>query len=155
LRSIDTLWIEHLNAMDILREGIGLRGYGQRDPLVEYKAEAYNLFQRLIQNIEAQAVEILLKADITPAKSRPLSIERPKNLQMQGADENLAAGTFESDQSNGSGESIGEPLESEPVKSATSAVSATSSVSSAFGKVGRNDPCPCGSGKKFKKCHGK
>ncbi len=174
LRSIDTMWIEHLNAMDILREGIGLRGYGQRDPLVEYKAEAFNLFQRLMGNIDAQVVDILLKADIRP---QPMSIERQpvRNIQMRGADESLAAGTFEAppvglrpegERSKGSGEANGEPFKSEPVKSnsgvevtvrtkSSSEPESTTQTISAFGHVGRNDPCPCGSGKKFKKCHGR
>jgi len=169
LRSIDTMWIEHLNAMDLLREGIGLQGYGQRDPLVEYKAQAYNLFQRLMGEIDAQVVDILLKADIRP---QPMTIEQQpqRSMQMQGASEDLAAGTFESSSggpTNGSQAAPPEPLKSEPVKAkngvevtirtrpSTPESSSTPPSPSAFGHVGRNDPCPCGSGKKFKKCHGK
>lgn len=147
LRSIDTMWIDHLNAMDALREGIGLRGYGQREPLVEYKAEAYNLFQRLLGNIDAQVVDILLKADIRP---EPVTIERQpvRNLQMQGANETAAAGTFDE---------VSQPTATSEVAVTVRQKSTTSSPapSSAFSKVGRNDQCPCGSGKKFKKCHGK
>lgn len=165
LRSIDTMWIEHLNAMDILREGIGLRGYGQRDPLVEYKAEAYRLYQRLVAEIDAQAVEILLKADIRPIPQAQLSIERnPRVLQMQGADENLAGGgILGSDELADSNAPGGGAFRNESSNtkngvevSVRKASSPSSSLpSSAFGQVGRNDPCPCGSGKKFKKCHGK
>jgi preprotein translocase subunit SecA len=173
LRSIDTIWIEHLNAMDLLREGIGLRGYGQRDPLVEYKAEAYALFQRLLGNINAQVVEILLKADIQP-QPRKLAVEQPaRNIQMRGADEQMAAGTF-GNVSNGSG---GEPLTAENPTPQRSEVlnqvqkptgsgvevtvrkrgesRPTTSSGGIFPKVGRNEPCPCGSGKKYKKCHGR
>jgi len=167
LRSIDTMWIEHLNAMDYLREGIGLRGYGQRDPLVEYKAESYHLFQRLMQNIDGQVVEILLKADIRP---EPVTIERQpmRTMQMRGADEQAAAGTFtdvapESSQSSqpqqpqtpttGSNNGVQVSVRTKSTNLDTPGVS-TNTVS-AFAKVGRNDPCPCGSGKKYKKCHGK
>jgi len=150
LRSIDTLWIEHLNAMDLLREGIGLRGYGQRDPLVEYKAEAYGLYQRLVVNIESQVADILLKAEIKP---QPLTIERTpqRNLRMQGADENLTGGSFE----NVSKPTEGSVDNSSGIQVTVRKASPTAATGSAFGHVGRNDPCPCGSGKKFKKCHGK
>ena len=177
LRSIDTIWIEHLNAMDLLREGIGLRGYGQRDPLVEYKAEAYRLFQRLTGNINAQVVEILLKADIQP-QPRRLAIEQQqpaRAIQMRGADEQMAAGTFagESGHSNVAPET--EPAISPPApaieqqqppttssgvevtvrKRGETTQSSSGTSISTVPKVGRNEPCPCCSGKKYKKCHGR
>jgi preprotein translocase subunit SecA len=156
LRTIDTIWVEHLNALEVLREGIGLRGYGQRDPLVEYKAEAYNLFQRLMASISGQVVEILLKAEINP---QPLSVERQshRRMHMQGADEAMAGGAIASPQGVGR-------RQPEPVKQNNdvqikvrqkSTEDVQKSTPSAFGHVGRNDVCPCGSGKKFKKCHGK
>ncbi|OGD56971.1 preprotein translocase subunit SecA [Candidatus Berkelbacteria bacterium RBG_13_40_8] len=169
LRSIDTMWIDHLNAMDALREGIGLRGYGQREPLVEYKAEAYGLFQRLMGNIDSQVVEILLKADIRP---EPVTIERQpmRNLQMQGASETAAAGTFENvaqeaepsapisqmgeSRSNKGGVEV-------TVRQKSSSPTPSTTSGNFFGKVGRNDPCPCGAKKpdgrpvKYKHCHGK
>jgi len=174
LRSIDTIWIEHLNAMDALREGIGLRGYGQHDPLVEYKAEAYRLFQRLMQTIDGQVVEILLKADIRP---EPMTVvQQPaRAMQMRGADESLAAGTF----SNVTATEPSAPTmqaPSEPMQQSSSPAGGSNGVevtvrqrsstpvtsaSSAFAKVGRNDPCPCGTKKpdgrpvKYKHCHGK
>ena len=178
LRSIDTMWIEHLNAMDLMREGIGLQGYGQRDPLVEYKAAAYRLFQKLNQEIHGQIVDILLKAEITPTESRELeqmSVEQPRTIQTQGADESMAAGTFEN--SRNSQEQISEPMSTSRVDDevvsrkndvevtvrhkSDSTPSESSSSSSAFDKVGRNDPCPCGAkhedGRpiKYKHCHGK
>lgn len=168
LRSIDTMWIEHLNAMDLLREGIGLRGYGQRDPLVEYKAESYALFQRLLGNINAQVVEILLKAEIAPAP-RQLAVEQPaRAMQMRGADEQMAAGTF-GDVEQESAATSAPAIENAPVPSSPPVssggvevtvrkrgeASPTTSSGGIFPKVGRNDPCPCGSGKKYKKCHGK
>ena len=161
LRSIDVMWIEHLNALDILREGIGLRGYGQRDPLVEYKAEAYHLFQRLLGNIDAQTVEILLKADIRPADIPAPTIMPVRSMQMKGADENLAAGTFNNTAQEPETPAISSSQTENKggvevtVRQKSPTASSPTSVPSAFAKVGRNEPCPCGSGKKYKKCHGK
>ncbi|MFA6492693.1 MAG: preprotein translocase subunit SecA [Patescibacteria group bacterium] len=166
LRSIDTMWIEHLNAMDLLREGIGLRGYGQRDPLVEYKAEAYHLYQRLLGTINSQVVEILLKAEIQPAPVQKITAEPMRNLQMHGADETMAAGTFENvvkpmvTQSVPAIEQQTAPQSSnnkgvEVTVRTKSSGSGSQQSSSSYPHVGRNDPCPCGSGKKYKKCHGK
>ena len=163
LRSIDTIWIEHLNAMDLLRQGIGLRGYGQRDPLVEYKAEAYHLFQKLLGNINAQVVEILLKADIQPAPQQQLSVtQQPaRPMMMRGADENLAAGTFENTHKQPSpdpgagGNRSNSGVQVTVRKKSDSSTSSSPASSPMYHGVGRNAPCPCGSGKKYKKCHGK
>ena len=185
LRSIDLMWVEHLNAMELLRQGISLRGYGQRDPLVEYKAESYLLFQRLLGNINAQLVEILLKAEIQ-AQPQSLVAEQPRSsMQMRGADESLAAGTFKNVNKSPEGlqpnstavnvespkdeqaPAIGSPsptvtgsgvevtVRKKSDSSASSSLSPAQSNSSFIPKVGRNEPCPCGSGKKYKKCHGK
>ena len=179
LRSIDTMWVEHLNAMDILREGIGLRGYGQRDPLVEYKAEAYRLFQKLTGNINAQVVEILLKAEIQP-QPRRLAVEQPaRALQMRGADEQMAAGTFGNVQQEQAASSVpaienasqpnrvpgtreeGSGSGVEVTVRKRGEARPTTSSGGIFPKVGRNEPCPCGAKKpdghpvKYKHCHGK
>lgn len=116
LRTIDMLWIDHLDAMDHLREGIGLRGYGQKDPLVEYKNESYRMFKLLLGAIESEILGLIFKVEITanrPTEQKQTAIAKEANKQ-----ENKAK---------------------------------------ADGKktVGRNDPCPCGSGKKYKKCCGK
>ena len=164
LRSIDTMWIEHLNAMDMLREGIGLQGYGQRDPLVEYKARAFGLFEKLNTEIQGQVVDVLLKADIRPQPAPPVSIVQPRSMQLQGADENQAAGTFENIAQESVSENEPMPEPNPQISSNKGGVEVTvrqrstapsTSSSTAFGHVGRNEPCPCGSGKKFKKCHGK
>ncbi|AKM82491.1 TPA: preprotein translocase subunit SecA [Candidatus Berkelbacteria bacterium] len=166
LRSIDTMWIEHLNAMDMLREGIGLQGYGQRDPLVEYKSRAYGLFQRLNEEINGQVVDVLLKADIRPVE-KELTIEQApinRSMQLQVASEEEAAGTFDNVASSMGEEPITVESDATPAPMTNNGVEVTvrktgsvnnSTTPSAFGEVGRNDPCPCGSGKKYKKCHGK
>jgi len=117
LRVADTKWIEHLDAMDDLREGIGLRAYGQRDPLLEYKIEAYETFQGMIEAIQEDIVKYVYKLNV---------VQRPAG-ERQAAP--AAAG--------GGGGGGGAP-----------------GSRAAKGKVGRNDPCPCGSGKKYKKCCG-
>jgi preprotein translocase subunit SecA len=136
LRSIDTLWIEHLEAMDHLRHGIGLRGYGQRDPLVEYKKESYRMFHELLNLINKQIVYSIYK--VGPAtEMAPSMMEKAKNVTFQAPakemQKGIGFGTEEVSKSH------------EPAK-----------VRDESGnKVGRNDLCPCGSGKKYKKCHGK
>ncbi|HPW44347.1 MAG TPA: SEC-C metal-binding domain-containing protein, partial [bacterium] len=131
LRSIDGLWIDHLEAMDYMRKGIGLRGYGQRDPLVEYKKEAYRLFNELNSLIQKQVVYSIFKiVDFSRSNQQAIGqmiagADTPKNLVFKSGDETNAA----------------------PV--------AQKLKDSAGHKIGRNDLCPCGSGKKYKKCCGK
>jgi len=120
LQAIDRLWIDHLYAMDSLREGIGLRGYGQVDPLVEYKKEAYASFEKLIGAIEGEVARRIFRVQITapPLASRQIQTNVDTQDQMG--------------------------LKSQPV---------IKPVVSGKKKIGRNDPCWCGSGKKWKKCH--
>ncbi|MDO8956060.1 MAG: preprotein translocase subunit SecA [Deltaproteobacteria bacterium] len=123
LQSIDTLWKEHLMAMDHLKEGIGLRGYGQRNPLQEYQKEGYAMFMDLIQRIKEETIQKLFRVQI----ARPQEVAQFVAVRKQP----LIL-------------SRGEEVEEkqQPVKREGK-------------KVGRNDPCPCGSGKKYKKCHGR
>jgi preprotein translocase subunit SecA len=160
LQIIDRYWIDHLNAMQELREGIGLRGYGQHDPLVEYKHEAYDLFQRLLESIDDEVVEVLLKAELVQAPA-PAPVEETRHLTFQGADESLAGGAI-------SNMSVGQEAEAPASPIAQSASMSNSDVQISVRKagetvtqpaqqtkLGRNDQCFCGSGLKFKKCHGK
>jgi preprotein translocase subunit SecA len=120
LRAIDSLWVQHLTAMEEMREGIGLRAYAQTDPLVAYKREAHEMFQNLLAAIRSQVVHTIYHVAIQQAQPVPA---RPRNLVYAGG-------------------------------SATAASREPARVGSRQ-KVGRNDPCPCGSGKKYKKCHGR
>jgi preprotein translocase subunit SecA len=133
LRAMDNFWIEHLDAIDHLRKGIGLRGYGQRDPLVEYKKEAYRMWNELLHAIERQIVYAIYKVQVA-ASHAPSLLDRG-NLTMTApakeGDRKLLA------DENGDAEK----------KPATD-------IDPGLPKVGRNDVCPCGSGKKYKKCHG-
>ncbi len=140
LQAIDTKWKEHLYAMDILREGIGLRAYGQRDPLIEYKREGFNMFSEMISNIEEEAVEVVFK--LAPPKE-----ERFRGVFSSVSQELLhpEAVKFEPPAENApmpEMPSLNHPKVQNPATPA------------AHEKVGRNDPCPCGSGKKYKKCCG-
>lgn len=138
IRSIDHLWVEHLETMDYLRSSIGLRGYGQRDPLVEYKKESFRLYQELNDLIRAQVVYSIYKTgdSIEMAPEIIASFqkeEQPRNLQFAGAVKEATE--------NPHGATI--DLVHEKMKGEDGA------------SVGRNELCPCGSGLKFKKCHGK
>ncbi|OGL41082.1 MAG: preprotein translocase subunit SecA [Candidatus Schekmanbacteria bacterium GWA2_38_11] len=122
LQVIDNLWKDNLLAMDHLKEGIGLRGYGQRDPLVEYKKEGFDMFQNMIERIKEETVDHLFKIElVSDQEVYERSKEKLKDISMNRG-------------------------EGEEEKKKT--------VKREGGKVGRNDPCPCGSGKKYKKCCG-
>jgi preprotein translocase subunit SecA len=126
-RGINQLWREHLLNMDHLKEGIGLRGYGQRDPLTEYKKEAFDMFQEMIGSLKETAVEQLFKVRMT---------------QEDAPTTRVAQRTADWQESRGGEDGV-----------APRAAAPRSEVRAADGqKVGRNDPCPCGSGKKYKKC---
>ncbi len=140
LQIIDTKWKEHLYAMDGLREGISLRAYGQRDPLIEYKREGFEMFSQMVSSIEDEAVEAIFK------------LEPVEPVEFKGVFRSLSreflhpeASKFETPAEKG--EYAG--IESGPTKAASSPQKLSQP------KVGRNDPCPCGSGKKYKKCCGR
>jgi preprotein translocase subunit SecA len=141
LRSIDTLWVEHLEAMDHLRRGVGLRGYGQRDPLIEYKRESYRLFNELNDMIQKQVVYSIYKLSAIDSSfgdtfAAPTLAERAKRFQAPSKTMNSYSGA---DTSSGT---------------TTTTVNISKPKNEQGEKVGRNDPCPCGSGKKYKKCCG-
>ncbi|MEO6196516.1 MAG: preprotein translocase subunit SecA [Dehalococcoidia bacterium] len=136
LRVIDRLWVYHLTALEELRQGIGLQGYGQKDPLVEYKREAFDMFSQLNEHIRQNMARQIYHVTLTTPASRP---EPPKNVKESGPAE---AGASPGQNVTASGSDV----------AADSTIGNGSTPASH--KVGRNDPCPCGSGKKYKKCHG-
>lgn len=119
LRSVDTRWMYHIDAMDMLRHEIGLRAYAQRDPLVEYKYEAHNMFEEMIHGIKEEAVAILYRVQLVAPPTRQAVAVTDDTPPSRGTAVHGPAGAAKSD------------------------------------KIGRNEPCPCGSGKKHKKCCGK
>ena len=130
LSVIDNLWVDHLDAIDNLRQGIGLRGYGQKDPLVEYKNEAFKMFEQLISSIDDEVVHRIYKIHVH--QNQPPPTENP--LNRSGVSESAAGSNIVQETSSNT----------EKLSGAKSAPG---------GKLGRNDPCWCGSGKKYKKCH--
>jgi len=138
LQTIDMLWKEHLSAMDHLRQGIHLRGYAQKDPKQEYKRESFELFIAMLENLKTDVVGILSKVQIQ-------SREEAEAIQEKRREEEAKANIqFQHAQINSDGEEEKEAAD-EPADTFVRQDK----------KVGRNDPCPCGSGKKFKQCHGK
>jgi preprotein translocase subunit SecA len=127
LQIVDSHWKDHLLAMDHLKEGIGLRGYGQRDPLVEYKKESFDLFEDLMNRIEEDTLRFLFLMQPVEEQKQAEQLERKRRRQ---------EAMMSAMQSNNGGDGAPTQVKREGTK------------------VGRNDPCPCGSGKKFKKCHG-
>ncbi len=139
LRAMDDLWIEHLDAVDHLRRGIGLQGYAQHDPLVEYKREAYRLYNELVSLINKQVAHAIFKVQI--ARSAAERFFQQSNSGQPMIFSGAAKTSDELKQSEVGGQEAGSR-------------SAAVEKDPRFKDVGRNDPCPCGSGKKFKKCHG-
>ena len=126
LKVVDQHWMEHLDAMDMLREGVGLRAYGQKDPLVEYKFEAYDMFEGMIDAIEDDVVKYMFRVNVV---TQPVVEDRLENASTNNPNVDVSPADAEN-------EAARPYVRKEP-------------------KVGRNDPCPCGSGKKYKDCHGK
>lgn len=142
LQVLDTLWKEHLSNMDYLRQGIGLRAYAQKNPRQEYKRESFELFQQMLENVKLETIRFLSRVEVRSHEDteelerKQREAQERQQLQMQHAE----ASALKSE-SEGGDEGTA-PLAAQPfVRSGK--------------KVGRNDPCPCGSGKKYKQCHGK
>jgi preprotein translocase subunit SecA len=135
LQTMDTLWMNHLDEIDYLRQGIGLRGYGQRDPLIEYKREAFQLFSHLMENVRSTIVHTIFKLSIASEPSQSQTDKMLKKAEFKGAEESPAQFSASKD-GEASQSSAQMPIINKD-------------------KVGRNEPCPCGSGKKYKQCHGK
>ncbi len=148
LEEIDQQWIEHLKTMDALREGIGLQGYGQKDPKKEYKKAGFSMFTEMMNRIQENTIQKVFRVQIEKreeAKAVPAVAEKELGdlVETGVADKNedndeVAA----QEERGGKARTAGEGATTAPVKRERP-------------KVGRNDPCPCGSGKKYKKCHGK
>jgi preprotein translocase subunit SecA len=159
LQIVDAQWKDHLYSLDHLKEGIGLRGYGQRDPLVEYKKESFELFTAMKDRIEEEMVRYLWRlmpvvgegGDAAvpvprpaPRKPSPVTLSGPATAKA------AAASPFGAIRGGGAATAVAEP----PKPGRTGGDDVVRQVRRDEPKVGRNDPCPCGSGKKYKKCHG-
>ncbi|HEU5254789.1 MAG TPA: preprotein translocase subunit SecA [Vicinamibacterales bacterium] len=158
LQIVDAQWKDHLYSLDHLKEGIGLRGYGQRDPLVEYKRESFDLFTDMKTRVEEEMVRYIMWLrpvlnDQAPAAPRPvarratpMTMNKAEAASAFGTSRGAAAATMPSPGPSSSRQG--------PVPARTGGDDVIKTVRREEPKVGRNDPCPCGSGKKYKKCHG-
>ena len=165
LRAVDRNWIDHIDAMDQLRKGIGLRGYAQQDPVIAYKQEGYDMFMEMIDRIQTTTISRLLKGRIVRIQpNRPMPPRPPINPSVveraqQVADERAKQAEAEKAEAPApskpvSGGSVAVGDAPEPPKELFTNIGgkAQPKVADKNSKVGRNDPCPCGSGKKYKDC---
>jgi preprotein translocase subunit SecA len=146
LQSLDHLWREHLVILEHLRQVIGLRGYGQRDPLNEYKSESFTLFETMVANLREAVTSQLMRVEIVQSPPPPEATELPfmqaHHIDPSTGDDELALADAQ--------------LVPAIAGNGTSrAVQRNPNDPTSWGKVGRNETCPCGSGKKYKHCHGR
>ncbi|MFA6602475.1 MAG: preprotein translocase subunit SecA [Candidatus Shapirobacteria bacterium] len=137
VRTLDPLWVEHLTALDDLRDGVRLRGYAQKDPLIEYRKEGYDMFQSLMVQFESNFSRTLFRLE--PVQSQPASVPQPAVSETRGKASDYASVSSDSQPDSTPQEANGRVV--------------TSTVPIESSALGRNDPCWCGSGKKWKKCH--
>jgi len=141
LQSIDTHWREHLSSLDYLRQGIHLRGYAQKQPKQEYKREAFELFGQLLDSVKNEVTKTLMTVKIQSSEELNQAAEAIENRG-----ENIANVTYTAPTETG---------EIEVRMDEDTQRLSTALTTEQMQRTGRNDPCPCGSGKKFKQCHGK
>ena len=158
LQIVDAQWKDHLYSLDHLKEGIGLRGYGQRDPLVEYKRESFDLFTDMKARVEEEIVRYVMwlrpvMNEQAPAAPRPVA-RRATAITMNKAEAGSAFGTSRAAAAATMPSPGPASSRQGPVPARTGGDDVIKTVRRDEPKVGRNDPCPCGSGKKYKKCHG-
>ncbi|MEA3398815.1 MAG: SEC-C metal-binding domain-containing protein, partial [Patescibacteria group bacterium] len=156
IRSIDTLWVEHLEAMASVRQGIGLRGYGQRDPLIEYKKEAYRLYNELNNLIHKEVVYSIYKlasANISSMASGGISAPSLADRATQFSAPAKTADAGASSSFSGFQAAMPNSMSNSENNHGQDTLRAKAKNKDGK-KIGRNDPCPCGSGKKYKKCCG-
>ena len=173
LEELDRCWKDHLRSMDYLREGIGLRGYGQRDPKLEYKREGFNMFQQMLYRIHEGAIRSLTRVRVQPREEAPEAAPAADGSAASAAPNAPADSASPAPDAAAAPEAPAEHAAEAPAEAAapepkretpaafrhkdSPAASPTGEVPSSGGsdpKIGRNDPCPCGSGKKYKKCCG-
>ena len=151
LQVLDQRWKEHLSTMDHLRQGIHLRAYAQKQPKQEYKRESFELFQEFLYNVKRDVIKLLSRVEI----ETPEEVQRAEDERRRVAERQMEASRAEAAAPPplaGQAQAQGQPNAS----AQGSAEPATPTTFVRDGeKVGRNEPCPCGSGKKYKQCHGK
>jgi preprotein translocase subunit SecA len=142
LDAIDTAWKDHLYSMDHLKEGVGLRAYGQKDPLIEYKRDGFALFSAMMAGIKESVIPMLLRMEAVRREEAPVPQEDMRLRQYKESRPEFNLGTA----ATGTPAEGGEAAPAQPM---------VQPIRRKVPKVGRNEPCPCGSGKKYKQCHGR
>jgi preprotein translocase subunit SecA len=157
---LDRQWKDHLLSLDHLRQGVQLRAYGQRDPLIEYKREAFDLFENMLAEVREETVSLLSRVELRPQED--VNIPRPQQEMHEGrqdvamADAGAAAGPAPGSNGQAAPQGAQQPRAvAQPTTSRAAAAEIDPRDPSTWGKVSRNAACPCGSGKKYKHCHGK
>ncbi|MEL7047874.1 MAG: SEC-C metal-binding domain-containing protein, partial [Pseudomonadota bacterium] len=163
LQQLDNLWREHIVTLEHLRQVIGFRAYGQRDPLNEYKTEAFVLFEALLTRLREAVTRLLMSIEMAPDEE-PEDLFQPNELPPMEAhhvDATTGFDEFEDAEmayDDGAGRFGGDPgdgeLKQAPLQTRKSTGSVDPNDPATWGRVSRNKPCPCGSGKKYKHCHG-
>ena len=136
LNVLDNHWREHLSALDHLRQGIHLRGYAQKNPKQEYKREAFELFAALLESVKSEVIRVIMNIRIQNAEQ----LEEAEEKMEERAAQSREQAQYQHAEAE---EQVGEPAETKMIP-----------IKNELPKIGRNDPCPCGSGKKYKQCHG-
>ena len=150
LRTLDHLWREHLVNLDHLRSVIGFRGMAQRDPLQEYKGEAFELFQHLLSDLRKQVTAQLMRVEIVQQAAEAPQPHAPENFEAHHIDATTGEDEFADPSANGAAGGV-----MTLTRKAAAEGERNPNDPSTWGKVGRNEACPCGSGKKYKHCHGR
>jgi len=152
LQIIDQKWREHLYEMDYLQEGIHLRAMGQKDPLVEWQREGFDMFGQMMHGIAQEFVKYVMHAQVTVTQPQPADVPRVSNMSYSAPEDPSSAGSTLSAaaalQAQAEGQPAAAPQQEEEVVNVPV-------VKSEWDKTPRNAPCPCGSGKKYKMCHGR
>jgi preprotein translocase subunit SecA len=163
LQTLDHLWREHLVTLEHLRQVIGFRAYGQRDPLNEYKSEAFVLFESLLSRLREATTGQLMHIELAPPGEQPLQLEEPELPEMHAHHVDPTTGRDEFEEELAMVDAAiaargrGSPVQEKraPLQTRKAAGAVDPNEPATWGKVSRNAPCPCGSGKKYKHCHGK
>ena len=149
---LDRQWKDHLLSLDHLRQGVQLRAYGQRDPLIEYKREAFDLFENMLAEVREETVSLLSRVELRPQE--PVQVPRPQQEMHEGREDVALSAAGAGDAPRAAEARAAQPAQ-QPVTSRAAVAEIDPKDPSTWGKVSRNAACPCGSGKKYKHCHGK
>ena len=155
LQVLDTIWKEHLAAMDYLRQGIHLRGYAQKNPKQEYKRESFEMFRALLDRFKTEVVRLLSRGEVRPAEDPPARAVPPPPVQVEYSHAEASALALEAEMAAAVAAASSAPVGAGGARAGPPEAPPAQPFVRAGRKVGRNEPCPCGSGRKYKHCHGR